>query len=238
MKTLKVLLLAAATLFAITQAKADVQAKDLADLMSPDDIASEFDFGQADYSDMLLKTSAELPRLQIVVNKAEKGTAANAQTLEAFLDGELLYRTVVSTGKEKQVQTPASKNFPNGKKYWAITPAGSYKIYKRDINHVSGTWPGASMPFAQFFRGGVAIHATTPNHFAMLGQRDSGGCVRLHPVDAKLMWELVTKIGVSETQITVYDGSKSAHPLGLPNETPRYENPKRSGSNNGDQSAK
>jgi lipoprotein-anchoring transpeptidase ErfK/SrfK len=161
-------------------------------------------------------------RLQIVVNQAPQGTDKYAQTLEAFLDGELLYRTVVSTGKEKSVHTPPSPRYPQGHDYIAHTPAGRFTIKKRDIDHVSGTWTNASMPFAQFFAGGVAIHATTPNHFAMLGQRDSGGCVRLHPRDAKIMWNLVGKIGVDQTEIIVYDGSKMEHPLGREGETPRY----------------
>ncbi len=47
------------------------------------------------------------------------------------------------------------------------------------------------MPFAVFFIGGIAIHATTPSHFSMLGKRDSGGCARLHPDNAKILFGLV-----------------------------------------------
>jgi lipoprotein-anchoring transpeptidase ErfK/SrfK len=190
---------------------------DLTDFASPAELATAVTEPQA-------KTlqQREQARLVIVVNKAERGTAKDAQTLEAFLDGELLYRTVVSTGKEKPVMTPPSKRYPKGHKYIAHTPAGAFSIKRRSINHVSGTWAGASMPFAQFFRGGIAIHATTPNHFAQLGQRDSGGCVRLHPRDAKIMWNLVGEIGTTETEIIIYDGKTMQHPLGRAGEAPRY----------------
>ena len=167
----------------------------------------------------------ENPRLVIVVNKAKQGTAVDAQTLEAFVDGELLFRTVVSTAKEKKVFAGPSKLYPNGREYTATTPEGAFVITRRSINHVSSTWQGASMPFAQFFIGGIAIHATTPDHFEMLGQRDSGGCVRMHPRDAKIIWELVGKIGTNETQIIVFDGGRSPHPLGRTGEFPRHGEP-------------
>ena len=61
------------------------------------------------------------------------------------------------------------------------------------------------MPYAQFFSGGVAIHATVPAHYAALGTRDSGGCVRLRLENAKLMWDLVDKVGVDNVLIRVLD---------------------------------
>lgn len=223
----KMTLLLVLTLSTGVSAKA-AQPQDLADFMSPAELDQEFDFSQDDFKNMFWKMSASESRLQIVVNKAERGEAQDAQTLEAFLDGVLLYRTVVSTGKETMVKTPPSERFPEGRTYNARTPVGAFRINRRSLNHVSATWPGASMPFAQFFTGGIAIHATTPDHFSALGRRDSGGCVRLHPRDAKYMWDLVDMIGVQEAEIFVYDGSRAAHPLGRVGEVPYYASSKQS----------
>lgn len=164
-------------------------------------------------------------RLVIVVNKAQKGTAVDAQTIEAFVDGELLVRTSVSTAKEIDVHAGPSKNYPEGRTYRAHTPTGSFHITSRDIDHVSNTWQDARMPFAQFFIGGIALHATVPEHFAMIGTRDSGGCVRMLPKDAKYMWQLVDYAGVAQTLIIVYDGSETPHPLGRLHDAPKYEAP-------------
>ena len=46
------------------------------------------------------------------------------------------------------------------------------------------------MEYAIFFNGGVALHATTPNHYATLGQKASGGCVRMYKTDAIFVWNL------------------------------------------------
>lgn len=174
---------------------------------------------------MIAKAEREVlknPKMVIVVNKAKEQTAVNAQTLEVFVDGELLFRTAVSSGKEKMVKAGPSKNYPNGREYFAGTPVGAFVIHRRNIDHVSGTWDGVSMPFAQFFRNGIAFHAALPSRIAMLGKRDSGGCVRLHPRDAKILWKLVDKIGVKQTQVLVYDGAAVPHPLGRLNEIPRH----------------
>ncbi len=63
----------------------------------------------------------------------------------------------------------------------ATTPAGFFRPYKLYRSYVSGTFAGSQMPNAVFIFGGIALHAT-PNdaaHQGSLGQRASGGCVRL-----------------------------------------------------------
>jgi hypothetical protein len=221
---MKTLLVTLFSLFCGLHAHA-AQTRDLTDLMTPEDLAQEMfaEHGIEAFGEGLVwKASLENPRLIIVINKAQKDTAADAQTLEAWLDGELLYRTIVSTGKQEPVFIPPNKKYPQGHHYIPSTPLGVFRISSRDINHVSQTWEGASMPFAQFFYYGIAIHATTPEHFHDLGRRASGGCVRLYPRDAKIMWKLVGDTGVEETEIIVYDGTLTPHPLGRVHEAPRY----------------
>src|SRR6476659_6548952 len=59
------------------------------------------------------------------------------------------------------------------------TPTGAYHPTWLDIDHVSKTYDDAKMPYAVFFTGGYAVHAT--NAVARLGTRASHGCVRLAP---------------------------------------------------------
>lgn len=126
----------------------------------------------------------------IVVDKAEKGTSATAQTLTLYLDGEKLYQFPVSTGKENEVQSSS------GRTYVASTPIGLFRPTKIYKDYYSYTWGGAPMPHAVFFEGGTAIHATTPDHFDAIGSRDSGGCVRMMPKAAKLINETILSAGL------------------------------------------
>lgn len=199
-------------LMSASASRAD-ELQDLSDYMSPSDIEEELTLKSDNLPNLFWSPAFEVPRLQIVVNKAERGTAQDAQTLEAFLDGVLYHRVTVSTAKEREVQAPPSRRYPDGHVYFAHTPEGTFRIFKRARNYVSQTWPGASMPYAQFFIGGIALHATTSDHYSALGRRDSGGCVRMHPRDAKVIWDLVGSIGVQATEVTVYDGSQAPHPF-------------------------
>lgn len=180
---------------------------DLTEYLSPDEILTEL--GVTETPDLLWSSSQQNSRLHFVVDKAAKGASDTAQTLTVHLDGKIFAQFAVSTGKETWV-TPPSK-----KAYRATTPNGTFRIYARNRFHRSSKWGGAQMDFAQFFIGGIAIHATTQEHFSALGSRDSGGCVRLHPKDAEVLWELVNEFGVKETLVTVFDGSQTEAPSGL-----------------------
>jgi lipoprotein-anchoring transpeptidase ErfK/SrfK len=138
----------------------------------------------------------------IVVDKSAKG-----QTLRVYRDGaivklneltmnpltkkeELVAKEFVkiSTGKETQVKAKS------GRVYTATTPIGFFRptmVYKM---YYSGTW-SADMPNAVFFRGGVAVHATSVSHYKELGTRDSGGCVRTRLEVSKQIRELVMETG-------------------------------------------
>ncbi len=179
---------------AITASSAS--AKQTADeFMSPDELLREL--GIDPNKSIIEHTSAEMPRLEVVIDKGAGETTETSQRALVYLDGELLFRWKVSTGRE-QMET-ATKS---GRKYFSATPVGTYRIHTRTLNHHSTLWD-ADMPFAQFFKGGVAIHATTPSHYAELGQRASGGCVRLRNTSAEKLYRLVNCLGTTETAITV-----------------------------------
>ncbi len=57
------------------------------------------------------------------------------------------------------------------------------------------------MPHSIFFTGGYAIHGT--NYVKSLGRVASHGCVRLHPANAKELFNLVNASGRSNTRIIV-----------------------------------
>jgi lipoprotein-anchoring transpeptidase ErfK/SrfK len=211
MFTVRVLLAALATIamtqtaFAQEQQPADMTASELSqysqsleDVLSTDELATEFgvpaeSFQLFTYSD----------RLTIIVDKSLQGTTPTAQTMQVFLDGHLIKNFWISTGRQKQEITKS------GASSYTSTPEGEFRNQWRDKNHVSSKWL-APMPYAQFFVGGIAIHATVPAHYKELGTRASGGCVRMHLDAAKEMWALVDEVGVTNVLIKVIDVAK--HP--------------------------
>ncbi len=185
--------------FTSTLALANDTQQVLADILSPDELVQEMGL-EEDASSILsnmLFNDLE-PRLHIKVDKSLQGTSATAQTMEIYLDGVLISNILVSTGRQK---TELAKS---GRTYFSSTPTGTFKIYRRSKDHFSYTWK-APMPFAQFFTGGIAIHATSKDHYAELGTRASGGCVRVTYEHAEMIWNLVEEVGVERTRITVYD---------------------------------
>lgn len=80
------------------------------------------------------------------------------------------------------------------------TPNGSYKPQWMARKWASRTYNMAPMPFSIFYHGGYAIHGTTD--LANLGAPASHGCVRLHPDNAAILFDLV-KANVKDTQIIV-----------------------------------
>jgi lipoprotein-anchoring transpeptidase ErfK/SrfK len=81
------------------------------------------------------------------------------------------------------------------------TPSGSFKSYRLKRHHVSKEW-NAPMPYSIFFTPeGHAIHGTV--YLKRLGRRASHGCVRLAPVNAGKLYELIKKEGLRNTTIVI-----------------------------------
>lgn len=117
------------------------------------------------------------------------------QMLFLHLDGELKDSFPVSTGTKKYT-TPNLSVRPSGPLF---------------TKYSSRKWPGGNykglgnMPYAVFVRGGYAIHGTTPGNFSKLGTPASHGCIRLHPDNGRVFYELVKLIGLSDTWVNVKD---------------------------------
>ena len=117
------------------------------------------------------------------------------QLFYLYLDGELKDSFKVSTGMGKY-KTPDLNVSPSGPLFTKYTsrkwPGGNYKGL-------------GNMPYAVFVRGGYAIHGTTPGNFSKLGTPASHGCIRLHPDNGRVFYELVKLIGLNNTWVNVRD---------------------------------
>jgi lipoprotein-anchoring transpeptidase ErfK/SrfK len=80
------------------------------------------------------------------------------------------------------------------------TPTGAYKPTWLSADHYSKTYD-APMPYAVFFKGGYAIHATAA--VGRLGSRASHGCIRLASGNAAMFFDLVETYGRSNTKIVI-----------------------------------
>jgi lipoprotein-anchoring transpeptidase ErfK/SrfK len=106
------------------------------------------------------------------------------QKMSVGAGGRALYRWPVSTAR------PGYR-----------TPLGTYHPIRLERVWYSTRYDYAPMPWSIFFHGGYAIHGTTD--IAHLGQPVSHGCVRLHPDNAKRLFELVRQTGYRETDIVI-----------------------------------
>ena len=81
------------------------------------------------------------------------------------------------------------------------TPRGKFRPFLLKRMHYSSKYENSPMPHSVFFRGGYAIHGT--NHIKSLGRPASHGCVRLHPDNARILFNLVKAYGSGATQIVL-----------------------------------
>jgi len=115
------------------------------------------------------------------------------QRMYLYVDGQLVDTFKVSTGDTKH-ETPVMDRRPSGPIFQKYT---SKKF-------PGGNWNGlGNMPYVVFLSGGYGLHGTTKGNIPKLGKKASHGCIRLHPDNAKIFNELVRKVGLSNTWITI-----------------------------------
>lgn len=90
----------------------------------------------------------------------------------------------------------------------AITPAGTFKVQSMHVITYSRLFNNAPMPFSIFYDGHYAIHGTTS--ISLLGRPASKGCTRLHPDNAKILFEMVKARGPQSLQVVVVREEKPA----------------------------
>jgi lipoprotein-anchoring transpeptidase ErfK/SrfK len=106
------------------------------------------------------------------------------QTMTVYQDGVLTYSWKVSTAR------PGYR-----------TPVGTYRPISLYKMWYSSKYDNSPMPHSIFFRGGYAIHGTY--YIKSLGRPVSHGCIRLHPDNARALYNLVLAYGRSDTRIVV-----------------------------------
>lgn len=108
----------------------------------------------------------------------------SGQTMKVYHEGRHLFTWAVSTAK-------------SGK----ITPTGVYAPEFLSKNHRSRLYNDAPMPFAIFYDGHYAIHGT--DQIKRLGAPASNGCVRLHPDNAAILFQMVKAEGMDNMRVEI-----------------------------------
>lgn len=136
-------------------------------------------FSTAAIASERLSTSGRSNQIVIRVDVSE-------QLMTVLRGGHRLYSWSVSTG---------------GNGY--VTPRGTYQPEWFSRDHRSRKYNNAPMPFAIFYDGGYAIHATYAT--GMLGRPASHGCVRLSLENARTLYEMVYELGKADTYVVIQD---------------------------------
>jgi hypothetical protein len=106
-----------------------------------------------------------------------------AQRLSVDVDGARRYQWPVSTAR------------------WGYrTPNGIYRPERLARKWYSRKYDWSPMPYSIFFNAGYAIHGSY--EVSRLGRPASHGCIRLHPGNAKILFELVQR-RMKDTRIVV-----------------------------------
>src|SRR3569832_684434 len=122
---------------------------------------------------------AAVPARADIVVTVDKG----AQRLTVEVDGARRYDWPVSTTR------------------WGYrTPVGTYRPERLERKWFSRKYDWSPMPWSIFFSGGYAIHGSY--EVSRLGRPASHGCIRLHPNNAKILFEL-NKAHVRATRLVV-----------------------------------
>ena len=106
------------------------------------------------------------------------------QKMKVYQNGRLKYIWPVSTARPGKV-----------------TPTGQWKGKWLSKNHRSSRYNNAPMPYSIFYSGNFAIHGT--NQINRLGRPASAGCVRLHPDNARVLFNLATRYGVKNVKVRI-----------------------------------
>ncbi|MDQ0315601.1 L,D-transpeptidase [Amorphus orientalis] len=120
---------------------------------------------------------------------------ATAATVTATIDLSD-QRMYVSVGK-KHIHTWPVSTARKGYR----TPTGSFRPTRMYRRYYSRKYNNSPMPNSIFFYGGYAIHGTTA--IKSLGRPASHGCIRLHPSNAKALYDLVNANGPGNTRIRI-----------------------------------
>ncbi|MBB3655529.1 lipoprotein-anchoring transpeptidase ErfK/SrfK [Rhizobium sp. BK650] len=129
---------------------------------------------------LLLQFSPDAARAATLV----ANISLSKQTMTVTENGWVKYRWKVST---------ARKGY--------FTPTGSWSAKWLSRDHRSKKYDNAPMPYAVFFNGGYAVHATFERK--RLGTPASHGCVRLDPANAAEFFSMTQENGLANTRVVI-----------------------------------
>jgi len=178
---------------------------------SPDSLTPPPDFQARPFQESDFQTYPWLKEFTnvIVINKAAEGV--DSQNLRLYQNGVLKRFTKTSTGRETYEkgcnpgQDP-KRDHCSIRAYWSTTPVGYFDVDKLDEHYFSNLWK-TWMPYAVFFEAGIATHQAPAGTEAKLGKRASGGCIRLHPNYASVIYNDVQKAGMGLIPVIKRDGT-------------------------------
>lgn len=148
-------------------------------------------------------------KLVVVINKANTGN--DRQTLRVYENQKVILLTKISSGREEYEkgcnpgQDP-KKDHCSKRAYWSTTPVGHFDVDELVENYFSNLWQ-TWMPYAVFFESGIATHQAPAGTEGKLGGRASGGCIRMHPNMAPVLFSYVQKAGKGLVPKVSRDGS-------------------------------
>jgi lipoprotein-anchoring transpeptidase ErfK/SrfK len=146
----------------------------------------------------------------IVINKANEGS--DRQTLRLYVNGKLTILTKISSGREHYEkgcnpgQDPKRDHCSN-RPYWSTSPVGYFDVDKLDEHYFSNLWQ-TWMPYSVFFEPGIATHQAPAGTEGNLGARASGGCIRMHPNMAPVLFNAVKNAGMGLVPVLKRDGTQ------------------------------
>lgn len=145
----------------------------------------------------------------IVINKANSGS--EKQTLRLFVNGILQLQTKISSGREKyeagcKPGQQSKRDHCSNRPYWSTTPVGYFDVDILEPQYFSNLWQ-TWMPWAVFFESGIATHQAPAGTEGKLGERASGGCVRMHPDKAPIIFKAVQQAGQGLVPVVHRDGT-------------------------------
>ncbi|MDH4982823.1 L,D-transpeptidase [Hyphomicrobium sp. D-2] len=108
-----------------------------------------------------------------------------------------------------------------------LTPTGTHTPHYTARMHYSKQYYNSPMPYSVFFNRGIAVHGT--NDLRNLGRPASHGCIRSHPKNAKVFYDLVQKHGREMTRVTVHGKvpASSAPAVARKQQQQRYAQPQQ-----------
>lgn len=157
--------------------------------------------------------TAEVPVVPLSAPPAAEPTETPPQVADAAptttpvtlrLDVDLATQrlTVTERGEVRAVWPISSGRAPT------VTKTGTFRPQWASRMWYSRQYDMAPMPYAVFFNGGIAFHATQATH--LLGRPASHGCVRLAPQNARALYGLIHAHGFAHTEIVVAGAPKVA----------------------------